>query len=171
MIILLISVYGLLFLFIYKAFLWLHGPPYVQTDDTTAAQIVAYTKQYKGKRVLDIGSGNGKLVASLAEAGFIVDGVEVSPHLVLLSRKSINSLHLNDKAHIIWGSLWSYDVSKYDTIIVFGFSSIMNRLEKKLLKELRPGSTVISNYYEFSTLKLIAKNDRVRIYKIDKLTS
>ena len=49
---------------------------------------LALLKQYKAKRVLDLGSGNGLLCGTLKQAGYDVVGVDYDKHGVELARAS-----------------------------------------------------------------------------------
>jgi ribosomal protein L11 methylase PrmA len=156
---------GLVVLLIGLAYL-IQGPPYVPSDDESARQMLKMVKKYKPKRVLDMGSGDGKLVIMLAQAGFAADGVELNPWLVLRSRRAIKKAGVADKATIYWGSFWNYDVSSYDGIVIYIIKHAMPRLEKKLQAELRPGTHIVSNYFVFPTLKPIRQLSRARLYRM-----
>lgn len=155
-------------IFIFGVIFLIQGPPFVPTDDQSAIEILKMVKKYKGKRILDMGSGDGKLVILLAKNGLKADGIEINPRLVLMSRKAIKQAGVEKNARIFWGSFWKFDVSKYDVIVLYVIKHVMPRLEKKLKDELHPGSHVISNFFVFPKLKIIEKNKRVNVYKISK---
>lgn len=144
----------------------IQGPPYTASDDNSIAQMLAAIEPYKPKRILDMGSGTGKLMIRLAEAGYIVDGVELNPLLVLWSRFAIKRRGLQDKARVAWASFWRYDVSRYDMVVVYAIQHVMPRLEAKLRVELRPGTIVVSNYFTFPNLKPVKQTKRVKLYRM-----
>lgn len=146
------------------AFLF-QGPQFVPSNDKSTQEIVAAVKKYGAKKILDMGSGDGKLVIALAKEGFIVDGVELNPLLVKQSRNAIKKAGLQDKATIYQGSFWNYDTSKYDMIVVYIVQHVMGRLERKLTDELRPGSFVVSNFFTFPTKQHIEEKSLARVYK------
>lgn len=127
----------------------IQGPPYTASDDTSAQQIVKTVSQYHPHHVIDMGSGSGKLVILVARQGYMVDGIELNPLLVLWSRLQIRNLGLQNYATIRWGNFWSKDISHYDLVILYAIHHVMPKLEKKLGSELQPGSKIISNYFEF----------------------
>ena len=149
---------GILFLF--------QGPPYVPSDDDSVEQMIDVIETYKPKRILDMGSGDGKLVIALAKKRYRVDGVELNPLLVYRSRKAVKEATLQNKVIIKWGNFWKYDTSEYDLIVLYVIKHIMPKLEKKLQKELKPGTIVVSNFFIFPNLQPIKTTDRVRVYKI-----
>jgi ribosomal protein L11 methylase PrmA len=151
--------------FILAVVFLIQGPPYVQTDDESAMQIIGMVKKYKGKRILDMGSGDGKLVILLAKEGFKIDGIELNPLLVLRSRKAIRKAGVEKNARIYWGNFWSFDTSDYDMVVLYVIKHIMPSLEKKLERELKPGSHIISNFFVFPKLKPVEKMSRAVVYK------
>jgi cyclopropane fatty-acyl-phospholipid synthase-like methyltransferase len=154
----------LIALVICLAFL-IQGAPYVKSNDHDSAEIVKIAKKYRPVRVLDMGSGNGKLVIMLAKQGFKADGIELNPLLVWQSRRAIKKAGLQGKAKIVWGSFWKYDVSNYDMVTLYAIQHIMPRLQQKLTSELKHDSTIVSNYFTFPNKKPAATNGRLRIYK------
>jgi cyclopropane fatty-acyl-phospholipid synthase-like methyltransferase len=165
MLVLVIVALGLIVLAICLIFLY-QGPPFVPSSDAKLQLMIRAVSQNKTTKVLDMGCGNGKLVIALTQLGYTVDGVELNPWLVLRARRNIKKLRLSNQAHIYWGSFWSFDVSSYDTVVLYVIAHIMPRLESKLTKELRPGARIISNYFTFPGLKPINSSGSVHTYEI-----
>lgn len=153
-------------IFIMSMVFLVQGPPYVPSDNDSARQMLKMVNGYRPKRVLDMGSGDGKLVILLAKQGYQVDGVELNPWLVWRSRRAIKRAGLDGKASVRWGNFWSFDVSGYDLVTLYVIKHIMPRLEKKLSAELAPGSLVVSNYFVFPNLKPVKSTSRARAYQI-----
>jgi hypothetical protein len=144
----------------------IQGPPYVPSDDDSAAQMLKLVKAYKPKRILDMGSGDGKLVVLLARQGCRVDGVELKPWLVWRSRRAIRRAGVGELASVRWGNFWRYDVSGYDLVVLYAIAHAMPRLERKLRAELPVDAVVVSNYFVFPNLKPVKSTARARVYKI-----
>lgn len=144
----------------------IQGAPFVASDDQTTKEITSLVKQYKGKKVIDLGSGDGKLVIALAQAGVDAYGIELNPLLVWRSRKTIKKLKLQKKAHIQWGNFWTVKLSDFDIVILYGIKHIMHNLGEKLYKELPRGAYVMTNFFTFPQWKPFRQHERVVIYKI-----
>ncbi len=144
----------------------LQGAPYVASDGKSTDQMLKLIKSYSPERILDMGSGDGRLVISLAQQGCQVDGIELNPWLVVRSRRAIKRAGLQGKARVLWGSFWGYDVSGYNVITLYAVTHIMPRLERKLSAELPPGAHIISNYFVFPNLRPIKQLGQVRVYKV-----
>src|SRR3989344_9046692 len=54
----------------------------------------------KGEKVIDLGSGDGRLMIAFAKKGCSVEGVEINPILVLISKIWIRKAGLKDKAKV-----------------------------------------------------------------------
>ncbi len=152
--------------FILAVVFLIQGPPYVKSDDESALQIIRMVKKYKGKRLLDMGSGDGKLVILLAKEGFNIDGIELNPLLVFRSRRAIKKAGVEKNARIFWGNFWSFDVSNYDVVVLYVIKHIMPRLAKKLTTELHPGSYIVSNFFVFPGFKPVERKSRAVVYEV-----
>ena len=145
---------------------FIQGPPYVASSDADAAEILEEVKRVKPTRVLDMGSGNGKLVIHLAKHGVKADGVELNPLLVLRSRRAVRKAGLSGNVRIYWGNFWKFNTAQYDLVVLYAIKHVMPRLESKLTNELSSGAHIVSNYFVFPNLKPIKKTSRLRVYRV-----
>jgi hypothetical protein len=127
--------------------------------------IKSETAGRKDLKVVDIGSGDGRIVAALALNGFVASGIELNPFLVWYSRLKLKMAGLGKTAFIKRANFWQEDFSQYDIVVLFGVFYIMARLEKKLQQELKPGALVFCNHFAFPAWKFIKQEDDVYIYK------
>lgn len=148
--------YGYAFLF------W--GAIYVPTATVEVEKIVYLIGSCANKKAVDLGSGDGRLIIALARVGAEAHGYEINPFLVWLSRKNISKTGLEGRAFAHWGSFWGKNLSPFDIVVVYGMKHVMGRLEKKLDKELAPGSCVISNKFIFPKWKTDKTESRLYGY-------
>lgn len=97
--------------------------------------------------LMDLGSGDGRLVIAAAKRGARAMGVEYNPDLVELSGKSAASQRLSDKATFIRADLFETDLSNATIITMFLRSDLNLRLRPKLL-DLTPGTRIVSNTFD-----------------------
>ena len=118
-----------------------------------------------GKKIVDLGSGDGRVVIRLARNGAKAEGIEINPILILISKfvSKIRGVSKNTKFY--WQSFWDFDLSSYDGVIIYGISYIMPRLEGKLKKELKKNSFVISQAYKLPTWKITKESGRIFVYQ------
>lgn len=142
----------------------LHDPVFVPTTDEKLATMLELAEITQKDKVLDLGSGDGKIVCAVAEQGYTAEGVEINPLLVLRSYLLARKLGVQDKVTFTRGSFWNVDYSQYDVLLFYGTSYIMERLEKKLQQEMKPGARIVSNRFQFPNWKPQVVQDDVRVY-------
>ena len=153
----------LIFVFLFAT--WLFGAPFQPTSDGKVRQILKFAGRVKGKKVLDIGSGDGRIVAAFAKKGAEAHGFEINPFLVLYSKLKMMRLGLRGKAFIHWGSFWLEDFGRYDILVLFQIGYIMKKLERKIGKESKRRTKIISHYWKFPNWKIIKGKDEIYLYR------
>lgn len=138
--------------FLQKRIQFLHGPVYVPSLDEATERMIKLAQPSKQDVVADLGSGNGKLVMTFSPLSLRTTGYEIDPFLVWESRRNLKRLKLKN-ADIKWQSFWSPQLSEYDIVLLYMTASIMEKLEKKLLAELKPGARVVSQRFQFPNWK------------------
>ncbi|KAH3730787.1 ATP synthase subunit C lysine N-methyltransferase-like [Dreissena polymorpha] len=116
--------------------------PYVPA---TTLQVQNVMKALTGRQgsVLDIGSGDGRVVIEAARHGFHGYGVELNYWLVLFSRYQAWRQGMGHSATFFRKDLWKTDMSKYNNIVIFGVDTLMGGLEKKFEKEITLDTRVL----------------------------
>ncbi len=145
---------------------WLYrGPFYVPTKRRYLPRIIGMLDLKSGEKVVDLGSGDGRLVAAFAEVGVEAHGYEHNPLLVMYSKQAFKKQRLKGKAFVHMRNFWDADLSSFDGVVVYGIPYIMSRLEEKLRKELKPGARVVSNAFPFPNWEPIAKEKTIYLYR------
>lgn len=160
LLLLLLGIY-IIYLFVYTLTL---AAPYAPLSDERIKVMLKLLQLKKGQKMADIGSGDGRIVIAFAKKGIESHGYEINPLLVIISKWYIRKYNLQTKAFVHWESLWRTNFSTYDALTLFGITHMMPRLEKKLRQELKPGSKVVSNHFQFPTWKPRQTNSDVRLY-------
>ena len=142
----------------------IRGAPFVPTGSRTLKTMIDLANIQPDEKVADLGSGDGRIVIAIARVGAEAHGYEINPFLVLWSRYRINRAGLSRRAFVHWRDIWRVDFASFKVITVFGMVHIMGPLERKLRRELRPGSRVVSNTFKFPCWPLSSKEGRVYLY-------
>jgi ribosomal protein L11 methylase PrmA len=148
---------------------FISGAGYQPTPRSTLETMFEFSQPDETRKVFDLGSGFGRIVIEVAER-FRSDctGVEVDPMKVWWSRRSIRKRGLESRARVVRGNLMSADISKADIVYVFLWEGIMQRLREKVLREMKPGSVVVSYYHRFAGWQPERedKDKRVYLYRV-----
>jgi hypothetical protein len=140
------------------------GAIYFPSSDQQIMTILKLAKLKRGEKAVDIGSGDGRIPIALSKAGAHAYGYEINLLLVLWSRWQARLLPVSQRPVFKWANMWTSNFGDYDVITLFGMTYIMRDLEKKLLRELKPGARVICNSFPFPNWKPSKKEDSVYLY-------
>ncbi|XP_067586468.1 ATP synthase subunit C lysine N-methyltransferase isoform X5 [Tursiops truncatus] len=88
----------------------------------TAKQIENVVKMLRCRRgpLVDIGSGDGRIVIAAAKEGFTAVGYELNPWLVWYSRYCARREGVQASAKFYISDLWKVTFSQYSNVVVFG---------------------------------------------------
>ena len=123
-----------------KDVVWLPTPQALVEKMLDMGQVTA--KDY----VIDLGSGDGRLVITAAKRGARAMGIEYNPDMVSLSQAAAQKEGLADRAEFMKADLFESDLSRATVITMFLLPEINLKLRPKLL-ELKPGTRVVSNSF------------------------
>ncbi|XP_075927781.1 ATP synthase subunit C lysine N-methyltransferase isoform X2 [Petromyzon marinus] len=123
--------------------------PFVPATDAQLGNILRALGPGRRRRLVDIGSGDGRIVLAAARHGFNAVGVELNPWLVLYSRLGAWRLGLKGSASFRTVDLWKVNFSEFNNVVIFGVPQMMSQLEEKLEKELKQEAEVIACRFPF----------------------
>src|SRR5437868_10402827 len=84
--------------------------------------------------VIDLGSGDGRMVIAAAKRGARALGVEYEADMVALARKGAAEAGVEDRATFIQGDMFEADLSKATVLALFLLPANLNRLVPKFLE-------------------------------------
>jgi cyclopropane fatty-acyl-phospholipid synthase-like methyltransferase len=127
--------------------------PYVATPPSIVDEILMLAQVGPGDYVVDLGSGDGRLVISAvakykARGGF---GVDIDPALVKLANDNAAKAGVADRVRFFERDLFKTDVGDATVVTIYLLPRVMARVEKKLLAELKPGTRVVVHDFPFPT--------------------
>lgn len=138
--------------------------PYVTTAAYSLQAILDLSKPKANDKIVDLGSGNGRVILEFARHGFTAYGYEIRPELVELTKQKAKELGLTDKIYVFNQSFWDVDLSPFSIAYTYGMTTIMGRLENKLQTELQPGVKVLSNIFTFPHWRIKRTKDHINLY-------
>jgi len=125
---------------------------WVPTCQVLVDQMLNMAKVTPQDYVIDLGSGDGRLVITAAKRGARAMGIEYNPDMVELSKRNAAREGVTDKAQFIHGDIFESDFSQATVITMFLLESINLKLRPQILN-LKPGTRVVSNSFTMGEWK------------------
>lgn len=142
--------------------------PWWRTNKKTARAMCRLAKIDKEDIVYDLGSGTGTALGVAAkEFGASGVGIEIDPLRFIISILMIYIIKVQDRIIIKKKNFFSEDLSSATVVFAYLVPKALERLKPKLLRELKPGTLMVSFRYKIS-LPLVAydKTNDIYLYKI-----
>ena len=155
---------GFVVLLFYLCLAFVTGAPFVPSTDPTAVAMIKFARIKKGVKVYDLGSGNGKLLFLAAQQVATAVGLEINPLLVIWSRLRAFLSPYRGMVSTRWQYFWRANLSDSDVVFVYLLPWRMEKLEKKLKQELKPGAVIVSNSFIFPHWKILRQDPKHHVY-------
>jgi SAM-dependent methyltransferase len=126
-----------------------YAAAYRPTPDHVVEAMLKIAAVGKDDVVYDLGSGDGRVVIAAArDFGARGVGIEIDPWLVARSLRAADEAGVAERTRFTRQDLFATDLSQA-TVITLYLSKEMNaRLRPKLLRELRPGTRIVSHRHD-----------------------
>jgi SAM-dependent methyltransferase len=125
---------------------------FAATPQPLADAMLRLARVTKDDVVYDLGSGDGRIVVLAAQKyGARSVGIEIDHALVEISRQVAREGEVADRATFVEGDLFTADISKATVVTLWLSTTVNQRLEAKLRRELRPGARIVSRQFPIGT--------------------
>lgn len=151
--------------FLYTVVAIFKGASYVATTHRTVARLLDVAEIKPGEKLLDLGSGDGRILFAAAKRGATCVGIEINPLLCHYSRllaklKGVKGVSIEEK------DFWLYDLSDTDIVTVYLVPFRLNQLKAKVLAEMKSGSRVVTAVYHFEDWEPERRDGNVALYRV-----
>jgi predicted RNA methylase len=144
------------------------GAPWVPTSMNLIHRMLRLAEVGPEDIVYDLGCGDGRTVITAARRyGARAVGLEIDPLRYLWCRMLVRILGLHDRVTILYGNIFSQDLSQADVVTCYLLQTTNDKLEKKLERELRPGTRVVSNTFTFARLQKVRRDGVALLYRVN----
>ena len=121
---------------------------YVPTPPEVVDAMLAVAKVTAADVVYDLGSGDGRIPITAAQKyGARGVGIELDRDLVSEANRNARAAGVQDRVRFRQGDLFRQDLRPATVVTLFLSPSVNLRLQSKLLRELRPGTRVVSHQF------------------------
>src|SRR5690554_2461880 len=122
--------------------------PYVPTSQSVVNAMLDLAKVQPGETHYDLGCGDGRIVIAAAKRGAKATGIDLDPQRIKEANENAEEAGLTGKVTFIEGDLFDFDFSKADVLTLYLLPSVNLKLRPKILKELKPGTRVVSHAFD-----------------------
>lgn len=150
--------------YVFMLFAWRYGAPFVPSSARVVKDMISLAKIMPGEIVFDLGSGDGRILIAAAQAGAMAQGWEIHPLLVGLTQLKVWWLKLGEKVKVCRNNFWKADWSNAKVIMVYLIPHRMSEFKDKLLREVRPGTRIVSHAFKVPGWEPEAQLGQVRLY-------
>jgi SAM-dependent methyltransferase len=138
----------------------LRGAPYLPTLDAQGRAALELLDLKDGQTLLELGSGDGKMLVLGAQAGLQVVGIELNPILVAISW--LRTRRYRKQVRIIWGDFWRVSWPPCDGVFVFLLDPFMSKLDTRMGQLQKPLASVA---FKVPDRKVAAEKAGVFLYR------
>jgi len=122
--------------------------PFITTPPEVVERMLSLAGTGPADFVMDLGSGDGRIVIAAARKfGARGLGLDIDSRLVALSRENARAAGVADRVAFEHRDVLQADLSGATVVTLYLLPSINNRLQPKLLDELRPGARIVSHAF------------------------
>jgi ubiquinone/menaquinone biosynthesis C-methylase UbiE len=119
---------------------------WVPTSPELVEKMLDMAKVTKDDFLIDLGSGDGRMVIAAAKRGARALGVEFNPEMVKLAQQLAKEAGVSDRATFVQGDMFEADISKATVLALFLLPENLKQLEPKF-RALTPGTRIVVNSF------------------------
>jgi SAM-dependent methyltransferase len=123
--------------------------PYVPTPPEVVEKMLELAAPKKGEVLYDLGCGDGRIVVTAAKKyGVKGTGVDIDPQRIKESNENAKTAGVADEVKFVERNLFEMDFHDANVVTLYLLTTVNERLRPQLLKQLKPGSRVVSHAFD-----------------------
>jgi ribosomal protein L11 methylase PrmA len=108
----------------------------------------------KNDIVYDLGCGDGRIpVTAASKYGARAVCVDIDPQRIKEATENVSKNKVGDRVRIVQGDLFEQNLSEATVVTLYLLPSLNVKLMPKLMKELRPGTRIVSHAFDMGDWK------------------
>ena len=127
---------------------------YVPTPPEVVEAMLQVAAVTKDDIVYDLGSGDGRIpVTAALKYGARGVGIDIDPQRIKEANENVAKNKVGDKVKIMNADLFATDISEATVVTLYLLPSLNVKLMPKLMKELKPGTRIVSHAFDMGDWK------------------
>lgn len=127
--------------------------PYVPTTEPAVQAMMKLGDVTASDVLYDLGCGDGRLVIAAAKLGARGVGIDINPERIKEARENARKAGVEDRVKFIEADLFEADIHQATVVTLFLLPEVNLKLKPKLLKDLAPGTRIVSNTFDMGDWK------------------
>jgi tRNA G37 N-methylase Trm5 len=128
--------------------------PYVPTTTEVVNAMLKLAKVTSNDVVYDLGCGDGRIVITAAKQYRAKGvGIDINPERIKEANENARKANVTDKVKFVQDDLFETDFSKASVVTLYLLPSINLKLRPLLLKQLKPGTRIVSHAFDMGDWK------------------
>ena len=128
--------------------------PYVPTTAEAVKAMLKLADVKKTDVVYDLGCGDGRIVIAAArEYGAHGVGIDINPERIQEAEENAKKAGVERLVRFEENDLFDADIHEATVVTLFLLNSVNLKLRPKLLKDLKPGTRIVSNTFDMGDWK------------------
>lgn len=128
--------------------------PFVPTDEQVVEAMLDLADVGPDDVLYDLGSGDGRILVSAAiDRNTRGVGIDIDPLRIAEAMEYAGRSHVEYLVDFIEDNIFTADISEATVVTLYLLRAINLRLRPRLLKELRPGTRIVSHAFDMGDWK------------------
>lgn len=121
--------------------------PYVPTPQSVVERMLEIAGVHPGDYVIDLGSGDGRIVIAAAKKGAFGHGVDLDPERVSEARENARKSGVDNRVVFLQKNIFDTDIREASVITMYLLPDVNRKLRPRLFDMLEPGTRVVSHSF------------------------
>lgn len=127
---------------------------FVPTPEAVVDAMLKVANVTKNDVVYDLGCGDGRIVITAAQKfGARGTGIDIDPERIKESKANAQRAGVTDRVRFLQTDLFTTDISEATVVTLYLLPSLNVKLMPKLMKELKPGTRIVSHAFDMGDWK------------------
>lgn len=128
--------------------------PYVPTPQEVVDEMLKVAEVKKGDVIYDLGSGDGRIVITAAQKyGTRGVGIDINPERIREANENAQKAGVTNRVKFLQQDLFESDIKEATVVTLYLLPDINLKLRPKLLRELKPGTRIVSHAFDMGDWK------------------